>query len=173
MYQLWLDDLYPRAKFADGLAIIEKLGHQKRLQTMRREWIDEGKPKHDNWDDVPTGPHDSTRQTETQSEQQASDEAGHPPSGSTARPMPSTRDNGDLFLTDDEDGSLPKPAETNGAGHPPEDEMDELDALMAEDQAGGAGPQAGATRAKDRVDDRRPDDDFADDMEAMAEMDMW
>ena len=44
VYQLWLDDLYPRAKFADGLAIIEKLGHTKRMQTMRREWINEGKP---------------------------------------------------------------------------------------------------------------------------------
>lgn len=45
VYQLWLDDLYPRAKFADGLAIIEKLGHTKRLQTMRKEWINEGKPR--------------------------------------------------------------------------------------------------------------------------------
>jgi replication fork protection complex subunit Csm3/Swi3 len=44
-YQLWLDDLYPRAKFSDGLAIIEKLGHLKRMQVMRKEWIDEGKPK--------------------------------------------------------------------------------------------------------------------------------
>ncbi|KAL8834031.1 MAG: hypothetical protein Q9170_003962 [Blastenia crenularia] len=45
VYQLWLDDLYPRAKFADGLAIIEKLGHSKRMQIMRREWINEGKPR--------------------------------------------------------------------------------------------------------------------------------
>lgn len=45
VYQLWLDELYPRAKFADGLAIIEKLGHSKRMQTMRREWINEVKPK--------------------------------------------------------------------------------------------------------------------------------
>ncbi|PGH13692.1 hypothetical protein AJ80_06197 [Polytolypa hystricis UAMH7299] len=45
LYQLWLDDLYPRAKFADGLTMIEKLGHSKRIQVMRREWIDEGKPK--------------------------------------------------------------------------------------------------------------------------------
>ncbi|CRG91491.1 Chromosome segregation in meiosis protein 3 [Talaromyces islandicus] len=42
-YQLWLDDLYPRAKFADGLAMIEKLGHTKRVQIMRKEWIDEDK----------------------------------------------------------------------------------------------------------------------------------
>ncbi|KGO70957.1 Replication fork protection component Swi3 [Penicillium italicum] len=44
-YQLWLDDLFPRAKFADGLAMIEKLGHSKRVQAMRREWIDEEKPR--------------------------------------------------------------------------------------------------------------------------------
>ncbi|KAJ5486340.1 hypothetical protein N7530_000640 [Penicillium desertorum] len=44
-YQLWLDDLFPRAKFADGLTIIEKLGHSKRIQAMRREWIDEEKPR--------------------------------------------------------------------------------------------------------------------------------
>jgi replication fork protection complex subunit Csm3/Swi3 len=43
-YQLWLDDLYPRAKFADGLQLVEKAGHSRRMQTMRREWIDEGKP---------------------------------------------------------------------------------------------------------------------------------
>ncbi|KAI9798914.1 MAG: hypothetical protein M1825_004927 [Sarcosagium campestre] len=45
VYQLWLDDLFPKAKFEDGIAIIEKLGHSRRLQTMRREWIDEGKPR--------------------------------------------------------------------------------------------------------------------------------
>ncbi|KAI9795600.1 MAG: chromosome segregation in meiosis- protein [Piccolia ochrophora] len=44
-YQLWLDDLFPKAKFADALTIIEKLGHTKRMQTMRRGWIDEGKPR--------------------------------------------------------------------------------------------------------------------------------
>lgn len=42
-YQLWLDALYPRAKFADGLAIIEKLGHTKRMQSLRRDWINESK----------------------------------------------------------------------------------------------------------------------------------
>ncbi|KAJ5824397.1 hypothetical protein N7447_006737 [Penicillium robsamsonii] len=44
-YQLWLDDLFPRAKFADGLTMIEKLGHSKRIQAKRREWIDEEKPR--------------------------------------------------------------------------------------------------------------------------------
>lgn len=44
LYQLWLDDLYPKAKFKDGLAMIEKLGHSKRLQVSRRAWVDETKP---------------------------------------------------------------------------------------------------------------------------------
>ena len=43
-YQLWLDGLFPRAKFLDGLELIEKVGHSKRMQVMRKEWIDEGKP---------------------------------------------------------------------------------------------------------------------------------
>ncbi len=43
-YQLWLDDLFPRAKFADGLVMVEKVGHSKRMALMRKEWIDEGKP---------------------------------------------------------------------------------------------------------------------------------
>jgi len=42
-YQLWLDDLFPRAKFSDGLNMIEKLGHSKRIQIKRREWISKGR----------------------------------------------------------------------------------------------------------------------------------
>ena len=43
-YQLWLDNLYPRAKFLDGLQLVEKAGHSKTLQRQRKNWIDEGKP---------------------------------------------------------------------------------------------------------------------------------
>ncbi|RMZ81829.1 hypothetical protein DV738_g2116, partial [Chaetothyriales sp. CBS 135597] len=43
-YQVWLDGLYPRAKFADGLQMIEKVGHSKRMNVVRKTWIDEGKP---------------------------------------------------------------------------------------------------------------------------------
>jgi replication fork protection complex subunit Csm3/Swi3 len=44
MYQLWLDDMYPRAKFRDGLKMVEKLGHSKRMQITRRGWMDATKP---------------------------------------------------------------------------------------------------------------------------------
>jgi replication fork protection complex subunit Csm3/Swi3 len=42
-YQVWLHELYPRAKFEDGLALIEKLGHTKRMQQYRTGWINETK----------------------------------------------------------------------------------------------------------------------------------
>ncbi|KAG5302005.1 chromosome segregation in meiosis protein 3 [Histoplasma ohiense] len=60
-YQLWLDDLYPRAKFADGLAIIEKLGHSKRVQIMRKEWINEGKLRPDAVDRDEEASNDTTQ----------------------------------------------------------------------------------------------------------------
>ncbi|KAH8589711.1 replication fork protection component Swi3-domain-containing protein [Bisporella sp. PMI_857] len=44
-YQLWLDDLFPKAKFLDALNMVEKMGHKKRMQMMRMEWINEGKPR--------------------------------------------------------------------------------------------------------------------------------
>ncbi|KAM0721208.1 hypothetical protein Q7P37_003495 [Cladosporium fusiforme] len=43
LYQLWLDDLYPKAKFRDALTMVEKVGHTKRMQVSRRAWIDESK----------------------------------------------------------------------------------------------------------------------------------
>ena len=43
-YQMWLDQLYPRAKFADALQLVEKAGHTKKMQMYRKAWIDEGKP---------------------------------------------------------------------------------------------------------------------------------
>ncbi|KAK3071050.1 chromosome segregation in meiosis- protein [Teratosphaeriaceae sp. CCFEE 6253] len=44
VYQLWLDDLYPKAKFRDGLAMVEKVGHSKRMQMERRVWIEATRP---------------------------------------------------------------------------------------------------------------------------------
>ncbi|RSL95965.1 hypothetical protein CDV31_013663 [Fusarium ambrosium] len=44
-YQLWLDDLFPKAKFLDALTMVEKAGHKKRIVIARNDWINEGKPK--------------------------------------------------------------------------------------------------------------------------------
>lgn len=44
-YQFWLDDLFPKAKFVDALAMVEKAGHKRVLVNKRAEWIDELKPR--------------------------------------------------------------------------------------------------------------------------------
>ncbi|KAI7284507.1 hypothetical protein KC345_g2270 [Hortaea werneckii] len=44
MYQLWMDDMYPRAKFRDAVTMVEKVGHSKRMQINRRGWMDATKP---------------------------------------------------------------------------------------------------------------------------------
>ncbi|CAK7272910.1 Antiviral helicase ski2 [Sporothrix epigloea] len=43
MYQLWLDDLFPKARFTDALAMVEKEGHKVGMHKMRTEWINESK----------------------------------------------------------------------------------------------------------------------------------
>lgn len=179
MYQLWLDELYPRAKFADGLAIIEKLGHSKRMQTMRREWINEGKPK-DTLESFESGSQrpktkvqdsdlvrvpqtvDSTKGLQNTSAIDGIEEAP----GETYRPV---RDIGttqqknaladSLFVSDDEEVG----------DQPPEDD---LDALLAEGEATIAGsPTADAI---DKRGETGRIDDYDDEMEAMAGLDdMW
>ncbi|KAI1803987.1 Swi3-domain-containing protein [Daldinia bambusicola] len=44
-YQLWFDDLFPKAKFLDAAAMAEKAGHKKYMRMKRMEWIEEGKPR--------------------------------------------------------------------------------------------------------------------------------
>ncbi|KAI1765782.1 Swi3-domain-containing protein [Hypoxylon sp. FL1150] len=44
-YQSWFDNLFPKAKFLDAAAMAEKAGHKKYMRMKRMEWIDEGKPK--------------------------------------------------------------------------------------------------------------------------------
>lgn len=160
-YQLWLDDLFPRAKFADGLAIIEKLGHSKRMQTMRREWIDDEKPK------TYTASHERAREETDESQarprivpdNQEADRNG----GGTANTETSSLNKSDdqsrnvdsLFMSDDE--STPRqqegeqhselrqisslPGREKNTQHPEEmPEMDELDELLNEQDDGDVAP---------------------------------
>lgn len=45
LYQLWLDDLFPKARFLDALALVEKVGHKKVVVAARNGWIDEARRK--------------------------------------------------------------------------------------------------------------------------------
>ncbi|KAL9594568.1 MAG: hypothetical protein Q9179_005336 [Wetmoreana sp. 5 TL-2023] len=176
---LWLDDLYPRAKFADGLAMIEKLGHTKRMQTMRREWINEGKPR-EKYNDaaVPQQTQEAPAAGKERREQQSaasdyktpaasdihqspafSDEvlySGQPQDRLQRQPSPDATDT--LFLPDDDGDD--QPAE------------DDLDALLAEadvdNQKNSNITSNQSSRQKHGSSARR--DSFDDEMEAMAEM---
>lgn len=185
MYQLWLDDLYPRAKFVDGLAIIEKLGHTKRLQTMRKEWINEGKPRDpaEDWEtggQKPNGQHPSP----------ASVLGKSPITRPSERPRtPAATNAVDADYDDIYDATPKKPRETLTANrnqnseenhflseeeevnHQPPD--DELDALLGEDEIKEFASTAVAAKQEAQGHNGR-EANFDDEMEAMAGMDnMW
>jgi replication fork protection complex subunit Csm3/Swi3 len=157
MYQLWLDDLYPRAKFADGLAIIEKLGHSKRIQYTRKEWIAEGKPK--TADSDPEDNHFVA--IETTRDQDAEHMEG-------AAVENTVQKNG-LQLSEENDIPQQIPDPKRVVEEDPDE--DELDALLAESDA----PQISFASTALRPKPVAPDEDnFEDDMDAMAEMEgMW
>ncbi|KAI5303278.1 Nuclear control of ATPase protein 2 [Ascosphaera pollenicola] len=121
LYQLWLDDLHPKVKFADGLAIIEKLGHSKRMTTMRKEWLNEAMRQRQGYHDMPmesslTATRDEPILTST------ADNHEHGMGISTA----TDQDNG-LFVNEGGDGYMPSTALL-----PANDMDDDLDALLAE-----------------------------------------
>lgn len=158
MYQLWLDDLYPRAKFADALTIIEKVGHTKRMQLMRKDWIDEGKPRRT------TAQDDEDEDVEgIATDKATTGEGGKQMEGVTQDAVtqePEVRE---------EDGPSARDHTSPGStGAGPDD--DELDALLAESaEAESSVPKALPVRTA-----ATEDDPFADAMEAMADMDvMW
>lgn len=152
MYQLWLDDLYPRAKFADGLAMIEKLGHTKRIQYMRKEWIDEGKPKNtidmDQEDEEQVAPIDTIENSAEQMEGVQTD---------TARGIDEAQ--GDVQAE-------PAPQTVLSVREDPDE--DELDMLLAEGMEHKSSMTSGAAVPPNV--ENTEEDMFADEMEAMAGM---
>ncbi|RVD85246.1 uncharacterized protein DFL_003572 [Arthrobotrys flagrans] len=50
-YQIWADNLYPKARFKDAIDMIEKMGSSRGMQRRREEWIEEFKTNRANEDD--------------------------------------------------------------------------------------------------------------------------
>ncbi|KAL2866809.1 Chromosome segregation in meiosis protein 3 [Aspergillus lucknowensis] len=142
-YQLWLDDLFPRAKFADGLAMIERLGHTKRLQTMRRAWIDDDKPKpgdNDTLDPLETSPNGNNATSYDKSGPDITlptDRMDAGPSHGRSR-LPKQLGDMDeyLFIPDDRDQQ--GTADARGTVRE-DDDFDELDALLREHEGDSSG----------------------------------
>lgn len=174
MYQLWLDALYPRAKFGDGLAIIEKLGHTKRMQLLRRDWINEGKVQLTNddasdHDDQRAGPVEQ-RKSEPSKVHSSSHQSNPTTAGSTSHgdhnPIrsstipdhtldwpPSQDPNEDLFVSENEGGDLLS--------------EDDLDAIRIEDLIEDPKTRNGIPQSSP-VAIEHPGAEFDDEMEAMA-----
>jgi replication fork protection complex subunit Csm3/Swi3 len=151
MYQFWLDELYPRAKFADGLAMIEKLGHSKHVQMMRKEWIDEGKPRH------------NAREDDDEVEVIGADESAQRRDDPMEGVQESVRHEAEV----QQDNAN---AARDPSAPPEEPDEDELDALLADDPPSVRAPATTVANPTPNVED----DPFADAMEAMADMDdMW
>ena len=148
--------------------MIEKLGHSKRMQVMRKQWIDEGKPRNrlaDYEDKIERGqgkeahssnPHADTNMQDPVAQPNAERRDGVAPARKQA-----TNGEESLFVTDDE-----------GDNHDLEPQDDELDALLAEDaekEILDAGISKHTKPLEKPATDSR--DDFADEMEAMEGLD--
>lgn len=184
VYQFWLDDLYPRAKFADGLTIIEKLGHSKRIQAMRREWINEGKPRSRFEDtDLLQDSRRITKGSETARPDSIATSANQTFENSNMR-HPSASAEEDLYKA-----TPPRRKQTTGYDSviestsmdqtPPKDADadvpdDDLDILLAETswtRKRDAPPVLASANQEDATQFSN-EDDFDDEMEVMAEMRM-
>jgi replication fork protection complex subunit Csm3/Swi3 len=174
-YQLWLDDLFPKAKFLDALAMIEKLGHKKRMQVMRMNWISEGKPKpihEDSLFDDPVVPPRERSQAPTridpifEIERLKTPEVNEDIDIYSATPIALRAQVG---RTDPAEGdSLSKPRNTATVSDEPEDD---LDALL-EQEMGSINPSLATDSQGQAM--GVVEHDFEDDLEAMAEMEgMW
>jgi replication fork protection complex subunit Csm3/Swi3 len=174
-YQLWLDDLYPRAKFADGLAIIEKLGHSKRMQITRRTWIDESKPKTSiEEEDAEHEPLPATSNPGSQPNATNVKHREHISAEASLRPSAEIYDF-DMTSQQPKNGAGPSagsPVIDRGA---PDD--DELDALFAEDPDLNLSQNGNLNEMAPSQGSHRPDSktqqSFEDDEEALRDMDIW
>lgn len=130
-YQLWLDDLFPKAKFLDALAMVEKVGHKKNMHKARMDWINEGKPT--SGDDTLQETDHVPQPATIEAAQSSINGQGH------SRTTPGIDD---LFDEEDIYNATPQRAgqtkntgshvAATGGGPPDEDD---LDALMAEAEA--------------------------------------
>jgi replication fork protection complex subunit Csm3/Swi3 len=193
-YQLWLDDLYPRAKFVDALTIMEKLGHSKHIQMMRKAWIEEGKPKatiesdegldHNLARDEPTLPSPLGARSSSRPRVTYSGTGERPllPDNDTTMDLVDTPQEEELdallaeeaAMTLDAD-SLAKSTPVNQQSSHISPQDDELDALLAEEDAMRM-EASFSTRPESGIPARPPriatpqEDEFVDDLDAMGEM---
>ncbi|CAI6086657.1 unnamed protein product [Clonostachys chloroleuca] len=196
-YQLWLDDLFPKAKFLDALAMVEKAGHKKKLVTARSEWINSGAPK-------PTTAADFLDLDDNGDAgvSQGSTDKTTTGGASMERPITPPARRNEADGDDDLYGATPRAARINvpilgGPDQPDDNELEalmaeaenhdktrknpvaddlddeDLDALIAEAEGFDAGQKPPPSKLMANI-ARHQEDEFADDEAALREMEeMW
>ncbi|EMT74547.1 Chromosome segregation in meiosis protein 3 [Fusarium odoratissimum] len=161
-YQLWLDDLFPKAKFLDALTMVEKAGHKKRVMIARNDYINESKPK------------DRTADDEEEDDMFGENDASKPTEQEGTRPKTPEQDTG---VPDDDDlyDATPRAAQRNSGpivpirNDVPED--DDFEALIAE-AATESHDQTSKEKGQGSKD--KETNNFDDEEAAMQEMDgLW
>ncbi|KAG9229536.1 replication fork protection component Swi3-domain-containing protein [Amylocarpus encephaloides] len=160
-YQLWLDDLYPKARFLDALAMVEKAGHKKMMAAARLEWINEGKPRVSVHEDSIFNEPELPRHGEEEREKTASRIAPIFETAAPARPKTPARDEFDDLFDDDLYDATPRQNKTQPGG----DGVPRTDSIFG----GGSTSIFGARRDVPGIDDGFPEDDLD---ALMAEQDM-
>ncbi|KAH8907680.1 Swi3-domain-containing protein [Coniochaeta sp. PMI_546] len=126
-YQIWLDDLFPKAKFLDALAMVEKAGHKTAMHKARMEWINEGKPKDQTFEDDGEDGYAAPEAAREPTRIAPIFDRAKPAAGGERQTTPS---GDDLFGDEDIYDATPRAKSTRAVGGEPDE--DDLDALMAE-----------------------------------------
>lgn len=165
-YQLWADDLYPKANFRDTMSIIEKLGHTRRVQIARSQYLDEYRPQ-----TVPPEVEVETQETQQVEEEKAPGGGGggggeeeeediyEPPPVPGRGNMAQNSNGGSLFLGEDD-------SESEQVGVQPDDA--ELEMLLRAEVTERTAPVS-STKGKETL--NAVDEVFDDDLEAMDDWD--
>lgn len=161
--------------------MVEKVGHSKRMQVMRRAWLDETKPfrKEKSPDQATSQPSGNTHEDseasvrrdedlfddmmrEGEESKSGSRDYRDGPSHDELDPLPATDSNHTLGQTKEHQGRRRGPFDDDDSeigDHPQEDE---LDALLAEQSAGGSPEPVQQGRAGSHA-------DYGDDIDALME----
>lgn len=165
--------------------MVEKAGHKKRVQLMRMEWINEGKPRSSSYigdmlyDEPALPPRDDTARGETTRIAPIFEKAASarpktpdvPPEMEDlydATPKPSRPAQNQANITSGVTVPSIFGAATTGEEVPPEDD---LDALLAEEEMLTAESKSGQPVSGAGQNSVSQDEDFLDDMDAMEAMD--
>lgn len=203
MYQLWLDDLYPRAKFKDALVMVEKVGHSNRMKVMRKAWLDDTKPFRKDADieepvdlvmsgalpantgeegtNAVDGDDNDASFVEAERRRQATKDSDHGQSDSNNGP---DDDELDTLLAENETSRSATHTQqgTRRENRGPfeqdsdDDNDDDLDALLAVESARDSTrvpPGVAESRNETMPNAKAIDDEFAAEEEIMADMDLW